>query len=88
MCIRDRDKYEVVIEFSEPEEKDDVPVVLRNNKFAEPVEGVIESYSLPGKGEIDPSMVVDVYKRQIWGRALAADAHFPCFFLTLSCISK
>ena len=48
-----QEKYEVVVEFSEPEEKDDVPVILHNNKFAEPVEGVIESYSLPGKGEID-----------------------------------
>ena len=50
-----QEKYEVVVEYTEPGDEEDVPILLHNNKFAEPVEGVIESYSVPSKGEIDPS---------------------------------
>ena len=84
-----QDKYEVVIEFSEPEEKDDVPVVLRNNKFAQPVEGVIESYSLPGQGEIDPSMVVACFYYVLFGLMLS-DAAYGLIMIagTAYCLTK
>ena len=52
------EKCGVFVEFSDPSEDEDVPVVLHNNKFVEPVEGIVESYSLPGKGELDPSAVM------------------------------
>ena len=51
------ERYDVFVEFEDPSEEEDVPVILRNNWFAEPVEGIVESYSLPGKGELDPSAV-------------------------------
>ena len=84
-----QDKYEVVIEFSEPEEKDDVPVVLRNNKFAQPVEGVVESYSLPGQGEIDPSMVVACFYYVLFGLMLS-DAAYGLIMIagTAYCLTK
>lgn len=84
-----QDKYEVVVEFSEPDEKDDVPVVLHNNKFAEPVEGVIESYSLPGKGEIDPSMVVACFYYVLFGLMLS-DAAYGLIMIagTAYCLTK
>ena len=53
-----KEQYDSVVEFADPEEMEDVPVLLHNNKFVEPVEGVIESYSLPGRGEMDPSPVL------------------------------
>ena len=56
-----QEKYEVVVEYTEPGDEEDVPILLHNNKFAEPVEGVIESYSVPSKGEIDPSMIVALF---------------------------
>lgn len=84
-----QDKYEVVVEFSEPEEKDDVPVLLHNNKFAEPVEGVIESYSLPGQGEIDPSMIVATFYYVLFGLMLS-DAAYGLIMIagTAYCLTK
>ncbi|MBS1484282.1 MAG: V-type ATP synthase subunit I, partial [Clostridium sp.] len=84
-----QEKYEVVVEFSEPEEKDDVPVILHNNKFAEPVEGVIESYSLPGKGEIDPAMVVATFYYVLFGLMLS-DAAYGLIMVagTAYCLTK
>jgi V/A-type H+-transporting ATPase subunit I len=54
-------KFEVAVELSEPDDEEDVPVLLRNNSFAEPVEGVLESYGLPQKGEIDPTPVMAIF---------------------------
>lgn len=69
------DRYDTAVEFSEPEAKEDVPVLLHNNKFVEPVEGVIESYSLPGKGEMDPSPVVAVFYYVLFGLMLSDAAY-------------
>lgn len=82
-------RYEAVVELSEPEPGDDVPVILHNNKFAEPVEGVVESYSLPGKGEIDPSGVVALFYYVLFGLMLSDAAYglimvFGCAF----CLKK
>ncbi len=41
------------VEFSDA--GDDAPVKLKNNKFAEPVEGILMMYSPPGKTDIDPT---------------------------------
>lgn len=40
---------EAYVELCDPSDADDVPVKLKNNKFAAPVEGVLESYSMPGQ---------------------------------------
>lgn len=34
---------------------DDAPVKLKNNKFAEPAQGILTMYSSPGKTDIDPT---------------------------------
>ena len=34
---------------------DDAPVKLKNNKFAEPAQGILTMYSPPGKGDLDPT---------------------------------
>src|SRR5699024_5458122 len=47
--------YEAYLQFDAPDEEEDTPVLLKNNRFAEPVESVVESYALPAKGEIDPT---------------------------------
>ena len=48
----------VAIEFSDVTEDDDVPVLLKNNKFVEPYEMVTEMYSLPLYGGLDPNPFV------------------------------
>ncbi|SHI63078.1 V-type ATP synthase subunit I [Parasporobacterium paucivorans] len=60
---------EVVVE--EPTEDDDVPIALQNKGFAAPLEGVVEAFSLPGRREIDPSMVVAVFYYLFFGAMLS-----------------
>jgi V/A-type H+-transporting ATPase subunit I len=38
---------ELEIVFSDPSEKDDIPVALDNNKFVKPFESVTELYGIP-----------------------------------------
>ena len=52
-----------------------MPVLLHNNVFAEPVEGVLESFSMPGKGEIDPSPVMAVFYYIFFGMMLSDAAY-------------
>ena len=41
---------DVAVEFADAD-GDDVPVALKNNGFAAPLEGVLETFSLPGRGD-------------------------------------
>lgn len=79
----------VFAQFEDPSENEDVPVVLRNNRFAEPVEGIIESYGLPAKGELDPSAVMAPFYYILFGMMLSDAAYglimvFGCLF----CLKK
>ncbi len=68
-------KFNLCVEFSDPAENDDVPVLLKNNAFASPVESVVESYSLPSKGELDPSMPVACFYYIMFGMMLSDAAY-------------
>lgn len=68
-------RYELAVEFTDPAEDEDIPVLLHNNKFAEPVESVVESYSLPGRGELDPSAVVATFYYVLYGLMLGDAAY-------------
>ena len=83
------EKYGVFADFSDPGEDEDVPVLLRNNKFAQPVEGIVESYSLPGKGELDPSAVMAGFYYLLFGLMLSDAAYgLIMVFGCLYCIKK
>lgn len=47
--------YTCFYKFREASEKDDPPVLLRNNKFVEPFEAVTEMYALPAPHSLDPN---------------------------------
>lgn len=68
LLTADTDAY---VELFEPDGTDDVPVKLKNNAFAAPVEGIVESYSLPGREEIDPSGVMAVFYYFLFGMMLS-----------------
>lgn len=65
------ERYGAFTDISDPGEDEDVPVLLHNNAFSAPVEGVIESYSLPGRGEVDPSMIVALFYYMFFGLMLS-----------------
>ena len=83
------ERYGVYVELSDPGDDEDVPVILHNNKFAEPVEGIVESYSLPGKGELDPSAVMAGFYYLLFGLMLSDAAYgLIMVFGCLYCIKK
>jgi V/A-type H+/Na+-transporting ATPase subunit I len=64
-------QFELLVETEEPKEEDDVPVLLKNNGFSGPLEGVLGGYSLPGKGEVDPTMVMSLFYYMLFGLMLS-----------------
>ena len=52
---------ECYYEFRDPEEGETVPVLLKNSKFATPIEAVTEMYSLPAYGTIDPTAIYSIW---------------------------
>ena len=53
--------YGAAVEVSDLAADDPGPTLLKNNAFAESVEGVLESYGLPTKGHVDPSAIMSVF---------------------------
>lgn len=54
-------KYDAEVEIFEPSEEENIPVMLKNNSFVRPVEGVLETYSMPTKHEVDPTFVMAIF---------------------------
>ncbi len=68
-------KFDISIEFETPSEEDDTPTLLKNNYMAQTVEGIVESYSLPGKGEIDPTPIMAIFYYFLFGLMLSDFAY-------------
>lgn len=68
-------KFDVAVTFSEPGKKEKPPILLKNNGFAAPLEGVTESYSMPDKGEIDPTFVSACFYYILFGMMLSDAAY-------------
>ena len=65
------EKYNVVVETEDPAEDEDTPVLLSNNAFSASVQGVVEAYALPLKGEIDPTFLISLFYFIFFGFMLA-----------------
>ena len=64
------ERFTCSVEFCPPDE-DDAPVLLKNNRFSTPTESVVESYGLPGKGEIDPTAIMSFFYYFLFGLMLS-----------------
>ncbi len=67
--------YDVVFEAEDPAADEEVPVLLKNNGYAAPLESVIESYALPGRGEFDPSFITSLFYYALFGLMLSDAAY-------------
>ena len=67
--------FDCVMELEDPGEEEDVPVLLKNNGFTDPMEGVVAGYSLPGKGEIDPSSIMAIFYYIFFGMMFSDAAY-------------
>lgn len=70
-----RQRYDAVVELEEIKEEEDPPVLLHNNKFSESMEGVVSSFGLPKKGEIDPTTVMSIFYVFLFGIMLSDAAY-------------
>ena len=74
---------ELEIIFSDPGEKDDIPVALDNNKFVEPFESVTELYGIPKYKEFDPTPLFAPFYFIFFGMCLS-DAGYGLVIAVLS----
>lgn len=67
--------YGAVVETAEIPQDEEAPVLLRNGTFAGSGEGVLASFGLPGKGEIDPTCIMTVFYVFLFGLMLSDAAY-------------
>ncbi|MBE6702104.1 MAG: hypothetical protein E7585_01665 [Ruminococcaceae bacterium] len=75
--------FAVAYEFAEPDEGDDVPILLKNNGFAKNFEWVLGMYAYPKYGSFDPTLIMSVFYFLIFG-LMFADAGYGVL-LSLVC---
>lgn len=68
------------VEFKEPSEGDKVPILLKNNRFAEPYELITAMYSMPSYGEVDPTPILTPFFFVFFGMMLS-DAGYGLLIL-------
>lgn len=64
-----------VVDVEDVGDDEDPPIILVNNGFSSSVEGVLESYSLPGKGEFDPTVIMSFFYVIFFGMMLSDAAY-------------
>ncbi len=77
------DSFSCAYALSEPEEGDDVPILLQNNRFAANFEWVLGMYSYPRYGGFDPTFVMSIFYFLIFG-IMFADVGYG-LLLVLGC---
>ena len=73
-------KFTVYVDFTEPPEDEEVPVLLENSKFSAPVEGITKMYSMPSKSDVDPTPVMSFFYYLFFGMMLS-DAGYGLLML-------
>ena len=68
-------KYDCVVDVEELKEDEEAPVLLENNSFSQSAEGVLESYGLPAKGEVDPTTIMSAFYVFLFGLMLSDAAY-------------
>lgn len=82
------DRYELVAEIEDLEEDEEPPIALQNGTFAGSFEGVVESFGLPTKDEVDPSKIVSIFYVFLFGLMLSDFAYGLIVFLACFIVIK
>lgn len=77
-----RDYPQAQLSLSDPEPGDEPPVLLRNNRFATPFEGVVEGFSLPAYGSLDPTAALAPFFACFFGM-MVSDAGYGLMMMLL-----
>jgi len=62
---------ECIIKYREPEENEETPVLVKNNRLVSPFESITNMYSYPNKNEIDPNPVMSIFFIIFFGMMLS-----------------
>lgn len=65
------ERYDCTVDIEELKEDEEPPVILKNNPFSMNMEGVVESYGLPHKGELDPTTIMSFFYVFFFGMMLS-----------------
>ncbi|MBQ7039838.1 MAG: V-type ATP synthase subunit I, partial [Clostridia bacterium] len=57
----------VYVNISDVPEDEEAPVLLKNNGFARPVEGITKTYSMPGRTDVDPNSIMAFFYYLFFG---------------------
>lgn len=68
-------RFDAMVEICDPDEGEEPPVQLENNVFSASTEGVVESFGLPKKGEIDPTFIMSFFYVFLFGLMLSDAAY-------------
>ena len=71
------------IEISDPEEEDDIPVLLDNPTLVKPLEMITEQYSLPSARSIDPNTIMAPFYIMFFGM-MVSDAGYGIILALLT----
>ncbi|MBQ6065796.1 MAG: V-type ATP synthase subunit I [Clostridia bacterium] len=63
--------FDAAAEVREPEEDEDVPVLLSNGFFSAPLENITGMYSMPARGDIDPTGFMSFFYYLFFGMMLS-----------------
>lgn len=78
--------FTCVIDIEEIKEDEESPTLLSNNSFSASMEGIVESYGLPKRGELDPTTIMSFFYVFFFGMMLSDAAYgaiiaVACFVL-------
>ena len=65
------ERYDCWYSVRDPEEGEDVPVLLSNSEYARPYEAIVEMYSLPDYRGVDPTKFVSIFYVLFFGMMLS-----------------
>ena len=68
-------RYDCMVDVEELKEDEEAPVILKNNPFSMNMEGIVESYGLPHKGELDPTTIMSFFYIFFFGMMLSDAAY-------------
>lgn len=74
-------RFEVFFESEPIKEQEEAPVLIENNRFTGAVEGVVKSFALPTKKEIDPTALTALFYYFLFGIMLSDAAYGLIMFL-------
>lgn len=83
-----KEGFGAVVEVEEPGEEEEQPTLLKNNRFSENVEAVLESYGLPKQGKVDPTFIMSIFYVVFFGMMLSDAAYGIIMSLILFIVLK